>query len=241
MRLTTTTHDALDRVDRIRTATSVDDVVDLLSSALETFGFSAFLVTGLPSVQENLDDHVLFNAWPRDWYHLYLREGFYKHDPMAAYSRQTIAPFRWRDVAYPRDDLQAQRVMNRAADFGLRDGFSVPIYGARGEQACVTMAGEDLDLAGQNGPAVHLLALYAHATLRDLIRPIRRDRRHLSERERDVLQWAAEGKTNWEIGAILGISARTVHGHVQSASQKLDALNRTAAVVKALRLGEIAL
>ena len=51
----------------------------------------------------------------------------------------------------------------------------------------------------------------------------------------DVLAWAAEGKSAWETGEILGIAKRTVDEHVQSASRKLNAVNRAQAVVAALR------
>jgi len=61
----------------------------------------------------------------------------------------------------------------------------------------------------------------------------------LSRREREVLQWAAEGKTEWEIGQILGLSEHTADKFVRSARLKLAAENRTHAVAQALRLGLI--
>ena len=57
----------------------------------------------------------------------------------------------------------------------------------------------------------------------------------LTEREREVLQWLAGGKTDKEIGAILGISPRTVHKHLQRIYEKLGVENRTSAVVRATR------
>ena len=57
----------------------------------------------------------------------------------------------------------------------------------------------------------------------------------LTPREREVLSWAAQGKSAWETGEILGIAKRTVDEHVQTASRKLNAVNRTQAVVAALR------
>ena len=42
------------------------------------------------------------------------------------------------------------------------------------------------------------------------------------------------GKTSGEIGMILGISARTVNFHVTAILAKLDAVNKTQAVIKAL-------
>ena len=58
----------------------------------------------------------------------------------------------------------------------------------------------------------------------------------LTGREREVLQWLAGGKTDKDIGAILGISPRTVHKHLQRIYEKLGVETRTAAVVRALDL-----
>ena len=61
----------------------------------------------------------------------------------------------------------------------------------------------------------------------------------LTPREREVLAWAARGKSAWEIGEILHIAKRTVDEHVQTAVRKLGAHNRTHAVAIALRDGII--
>jgi len=58
----------------------------------------------------------------------------------------------------------------------------------------------------------------------------------LSKREREVLQWAAEGKTEWEIGVILGLSEHTADKFIRSARAKLGATNRTHAVAQAIRM-----
>lgn len=58
----------------------------------------------------------------------------------------------------------------------------------------------------------------------------------LSDRERQVLRWTAAGKTSSETGVILGISARTVNYHMTSILTKLNAVNKTQAVVKAVTL-----
>ncbi|MFY9895042.1 MAG: MEDS domain-containing protein [Xanthobacteraceae bacterium] len=57
----------------------------------------------------------------------------------------------------------------------------------------------------------------------------------LTLREREVLWWAAQGKSAWEIGEILHIAKRTVDQHTQNAARKLGAVNRTQAVALALR------
>ncbi len=52
----------------------------------------------------------------------------------------------------------------------------------------------------------------------------------LSPRESEVLSWIVQGKTNPEIGAILGISQRTVHKHLGRIYSRLGVENRHAAM-----------
>jgi DNA-binding CsgD family transcriptional regulator len=54
----------------------------------------------------------------------------------------------------------------------------------------------------------------------------------LTVREREVLGWIAAGKTDRDIGDILGISPRTVHKHLQRIYEKLGVENRTAAAAR---------
>jgi len=61
----------------------------------------------------------------------------------------------------------------------------------------------------------------------------------LTERELDVIRLAARGQTNRQIGIALGISHRTVQGHLASIYGKLDVNSRTEAVTEALRRGWI--
>jgi transcriptional regulator EpsA len=54
----------------------------------------------------------------------------------------------------------------------------------------------------------------------------------LSAREEEITNWVCQGKTNGEIGQILGISVNTVKNHVHRIFDKLGANNRTQAVAK---------
>lgn len=58
----------------------------------------------------------------------------------------------------------------------------------------------------------------------------------LTVREQDILKWIYLGKSNFEIGAILKISPLTVKNHVQKILRKLNVVNRTQAIGKALEL-----
>ena len=61
----------------------------------------------------------------------------------------------------------------------------------------------------------------------------------LTERERQILSCVREGKSNPQIGEMLGISALTVKNHVQNILRKLGASNRAQAVAKAGALGPL--
>jgi len=63
----------------------------------------------------------------------------------------------------------------------------------------------------------------------------------LSARELEVLRLAAHGLTNKAIAAELGVSDRTVQGHLASIYGKLAVASRTEAVTKALKLGWLVL
>ena len=56
----------------------------------------------------------------------------------------------------------------------------------------------------------------------------------LTPREAEILSWVVQGKTNPEIGIILGIQLTTVKKHLESTFAKLGVENRTAAVTLAL-------
>lgn len=53
----------------------------------------------------------------------------------------------------------------------------------------------------------------------------------LTPREREILHWVAAGKTDAQIAAILGLSARTVQKHLQNGYVKLGVESRTAAAI----------
>jgi len=83
----------------------------------------------------------------------------------------------------------------------------------------------------------HQLAVARRKGDWELVEPVpaAADRPSLTPREHEVLWWAAQGKSAWEIGEILHISKRTVDEHTQKAIRKLGAVNRTQAVAVALR------
>lgn len=61
----------------------------------------------------------------------------------------------------------------------------------------------------------------------------------LTQRQKEILKWVAGGKSNWEIGLVLGISEMTVRNHLATAMRKLNVHCRAHAVAKSIGLGFI--
>jgi len=111
----------------------------------------------------------------------------------------------------------------------------VPIRGLTGYEAAVSLGGVDLDLNVRSKPALHLMAMYSFDRIRHLLHPTPAPPSRLTQREREVVAWASQGKSAWEIGEILHITQRTAEQHLANAASKLGAVNRTHTVAIAIR------
>ena len=74
--------------------------------------------------------------------------------------------------------------------------------------------------------------VFPEAVRRWLIRKPEQDPNALTDREESVLALVAEGKSNAQIGAALGLSENTVKFHLKNVYLKLDVTNRTEAAAK---------
>jgi LuxR family quorum sensing-dependent transcriptional regulator len=223
----------IDEFDRTKTP---EEVVERLASALSVFGYSAILITGVPEPPQRVEPYFLMNGWPRGWAKHHANENYYADNPTAAWCRRTINPFEWSEAVY-----EPEGPPRAADDLATKKGFLVPVIRASGSTSCVTMAGERPEFESRAKRAVYMVSLYAHARAVSLLDCTdgAGPRSELTVREREVLHWIAAGKSSWDISVILGISERTVNWLISRATRKLNAVNRTQAVVNAIRAGQI--
>ena len=80
--------------------------------------------------------------------------------------------------------------------------------------------------------AIQLAGLVLTEKLMTFAAPPEVDEVRLTDRERVVLAWVAEGKSDWEIGVILGLAETTVRFHADNGRKKLGAVNRAQAVAR---------
>jgi LuxR family quorum sensing-dependent transcriptional regulator len=231
---------ALDFVDAVERL-GAPDIIQMFEAEIKACGFHAYIMAGLPSPGTSLSDLTVANGWPPEWFEIYTRENFSVMDPVPQYGASTVQPFEWAEARYDKDSNPgAHLVMTRATEFRLMQGYCIPLHYDEGG-AVISMATEQLTIDPIAKSALQLIGIYAHNRIRSLGRPKSEKRDLLTPREREILRWAADGKTSWEVSVILNISERTVKFHLNQASHKLNAVNRTAAVAKALARGLIKL
>jgi DNA-binding CsgD family transcriptional regulator len=136
----------------------------------------------------------------------------------------------------------AAELLEDAARFGIACGFTIPIHDGRGPIAVVTFAAEEhRGTAFSRHVEAHkqvlqLMAMYFHSHVRRRLSPDRIiDGVSLSPRETECLEWAAQGKSAWETGTILGISRHTVATYLENAKTKLGVRTIVQAVILAQR------
>jgi LuxR family quorum sensing-dependent transcriptional regulator len=226
--------DAFDLIAGLDGLPNVDAVAAEVERILGRYGITKLVFTGLP--EAHFERAVLASRWPAEFLALYVRNEYIRFDPIARRCRRSPQPFEWSAAHYYQDpEPRTAEVMRRAADFGLKQGFIVPINTPAGFEACVSMSGAHLDLTTRTKPLIHLVALYGYERVRGLAARKPPVMRQLTPREREVLQWVARGKCAWEIGEILNIGKRTVDEHSATAMRKLGAVTRTHAVAIAVR------
>jgi len=169
-------------------------------------------------------------------------------DAVLVTAAQSYAPFLWSDISRLIALTSGQRdFMDAAHKSGLGAAVTVPIHRPRGADA----AGSYSDFAGccsfmmKSGAllplgslaAAHYVGAMAFDTAENLRRvrsgPLRRGPQ-LTPRQRDCVVLVAQGKSDWEIGQVLGISDSTVHKHIEDAKRRFSVSTRIQLVVRSL-------
>ena len=168
--------------------------------------------------------------------------GAMRLDPVMQHCKRNSVPIIWDQRTY----VAAEQgpLWEKQAQFGFRAGICLALHMPEGRHF-VLGVDRDQDLPQDVGEVTRLVAnlqLFAvhaqDAAMRVLVpERLQPERPKLTPRELDSLRWTMDGKTAWEVGAIMGFSERTAVLHVNNAMHKLRCSNKHQAVLKALRLG----
>ena len=246
----------------IEASDTMDELRTSLHRTIQDYGFSgfAFIDAGRPE----LDEPYHTGTYPPAWERTYIQNDFVHSDPALARVRRTNTPFHWGNLKLPERQSRKRppevKMMDAAREFGFREGFVVPFHyrdrlGAVHSSSTVFFWEDEPRWFDQlfvcHRHELHLLMIYWVQRAMDIVnrdqrkaasilRPADKDTAiQLTAREREVIAWAARGKTVIDTAQILGISPETVEGFIKQALRKLDASNKTHGVAKSIALGII--
>ncbi|OLP57524.1 LuxR family transcriptional regulator [Rhizobium rhizosphaerae] len=241
--------DIIEIEERFAAGDSLSGQIDTLFSAMQAFGFDTLIYDYTP-VRYDLDGRLMMptvlelrniDETMRDYW---FGRGYFRHDPVQHVALGTTAPFFWNYD--PKAETRIRAFMNEdtacVADFlaerGLTAGVTVPVHLPGGDYATVTgiRAGDPARLEREARLCLGEFSLMAHLFQRAVGAQVARQATglaRLTARERECLRHSADGLSAKEISRLIDRSVPTVVMHLNAATRKLGAKNRTQAVARA--------
>lgn len=225
-------------IDRLSESADVTALRDSMAEATRALDLSCFAYLRISG--RNGGAPQLISTYPSTWTAQYLRNHYERFDPVITQALTDTEPFQWGLNLRASPLSRPQReLFEDAARFGITCGFTIPIHDGRGPIAAFTFAADEHRGAvfGRRVEAhkrvLQLMSMYFHSHVRRKLSPDRVvDGVSLSPREFECLEWAAQGKSAWETGHILGITRRTAAFHLENAKAKLGVRSICQAVAR---------
>ena len=238
---------------RIASASTVHEIWDLAVSHLQPLGFSR-LNYGFTKFRYDRsigdpDDVLFLTTGSAEYAQRYFRGGLYARTPVYRWVTKNVGycSWRWVQKAYaagtlPPDEMDAVR-LNQS--LGVVAGLSISFpetssrsKGALGMIADVGLSHDDIDaIWAAHGEEIMAVANMMHLKISQLPMPTRR--RPLTGRQREALEWVADGKTAQDIAILMGVSPAMIEKHLRLARDALDVETTAQAVAKGAMLNMI--
>ena len=159
-------------------------------------------------------------------------------NPLLGAIRETRTRYRFSDFA-PHQERRFGAYWEALSEADIADALCATSYGPAGAIASLHLGFEGRAIEPALARAIQMAGLLLTERLIDFYVPVEDDMPALTPRERESLGFVADGKTDWEISVILGVSEATVRFHVDNARRKLGATNRAQAVARLMSRGAI--
>lgn len=222
-----------------------EEIAALFQQALQALGFRYFACWSHVDPLRPPRRAVMLHNYPQEWVRCFIELEFHEIDPVFHCANRTLLPFFWDSDRFRAElTLPQQDILTEASRFGVVNGYTVPIHSPSSAgplRASCSVVPDSTALEASSYSAVQLMACYVYeAASRDSnSKDTSTVQRGLSRRERQCLELAAQGKSDWVVGQILGISESTVHNHIENAKRRLDVATRVQAIVYALASRQI--
>ncbi|MEO1168729.1 MAG: LuxR family transcriptional regulator [Pseudomonadota bacterium] len=228
----------VDSAQNVDTPSELSDLMEAICADLGVRHFALIHHTDLRLTQPGI---ININNYPPVWADYFIERQFYRIDPVLQACMRTSMAFRWSDLSkHIRLNARHRAVLDGAAREGLSEGMTVPAVVA-GEHygSCSFAAPRCSKKFARHVLSANLIGTFSFEAARRVVRVQPIDPPRLSPRQRDCILLAGQGKSNWDIGKILGISEATVKYYMAIARERYDVGSREQLVVRALLEGEI--
>ena len=153
--------------------------------------------------------------------------------------RPGVPPFNWNEIGqlHPLDSM-SRYIMDEAREYGLKEGFSVPIVLGDAATVGFAIAGDHLEFGELERSDIVFAAHCAVARILDIRhRDAHAPPRKLSAKELEVLQWASEGFSLGKIADRMKITRHGVDFIMRAVRDKLSVHRVEHAVAEGFRQG----
>ncbi len=225
-------------VDLIQTCSDIEGIDELLEKAQLIANYLEFEHVAFGVRTSMVGDNspvILLNTYPIDWLDSYRQSNLVESDPVVKRALTTAYPFLWSDLKTSAPDF-----WGAASDFDLNVGWSNPTQHAINSTSLISFVRHSTELNDKELTCKLPHLLYASSVIEERFFQLTGSKKSsetsisLTSREREVLIWSSIGKTVHEISIILGLTERTINFHISNSIRKLNASNKTSAVVKAM-------
>ena len=229
-------------VDCLRSAGSLEEIALRLAEVSRELGFAYHALVQHADIARPPRQFLFMQNYPAAWVDTYARGGLHRVDPARRLAGYRPGSFAWSEIPrFGRLSVLEARMMDEAHGAGLGEGVTVPLH-AFGERAAscsfVTASGQDLPAdALWTAEAVARAAFSAIFDLTHRGRSKRLPR--LTPRQLQCIELVGQGKSDWAIGTILGLTEDTVTAYLRAARQVLGVSSRTQLAVAAIAYGLI--
>ena len=249
MRIKTT----MDVLCALTAATSIDETWKIATDHLATLGF-ARINYGYTRFRHQRsigdpDDALFLTTCSNDYVQAYFDSGFYARTPIFRWAERNTGACTWKWVreAMEKGELcpEEQAAVLKNKEIGIKAGITVSFLassirskGAIGLIADPGLSEEDVEkIFVTLGKDIIVLANMMH--LRILQLPQLSRTRALSPRQREALEWVADGKTTQDVALLMGVSTAMVEKHLRLAREALAVETTAQAVAKSTALNMI--
>ncbi|PVA08357.1 LuxR family transcriptional regulator [Thalassorhabdomicrobium marinisediminis] len=234
--------DLVAHLDALTNASRVEELWALHCDRMATYGFDR-LIYGFTRYRSGASlgdpqDWVLLTNHGDSYMDAFLGQGHLYNAPMIHWALENTGACSWMRLRDPAQLTEAERnVVAFNASQNVTAGYTVSflsvskrIKGAIALTARPGLTQSDVDAVwAEHGAEITIINNVLHLKLQTL--PY--SQRHLTRRQREVLQWVGDGKTNQDIALLLDVSPATVEKHLRLAREALDVETTAQAVLKA--------